>query len=799
MSGLLGDVKHGIRQLKTKPGHSAVVIVTLGLALGLSAVIFSFVTFFLLRPLPVRDEKTMVLARSAHPQQNGNRPRLSYGDFVDFRQQTKTVEELVAMSIRTGALTGQGDARRVSVSAVSEGLFRVWGLEVVEGRRFNAAEDAPGAPPVILLAHGFWERVFGADRSMVGKTLTLDGRTGTVIGIVSPEIEIGNFAEIDVWIPIGQSNPSLDRERRDIRVTGRRKPGVTIEQVSAEFATIATRLQKEHPDTNKDWTASAIPLRDGLYGSDTGIILALLTVGVCLVFAVACANVAGIMLARASTREREMALRMSLGASGSRITRQLMVEGAVLSFLGAALGLVLAQLGLEFMRSVAFEQFYELVTIDGTVLAFSAALALAAPLLFGLAPALQLAGRELSTVLLEAGASAGTSGTWGRSRRGLVVVQIGLATALLIVSGLSVRTALVLRNYDFGFDSTDLLTARIDLGEARYRSDDQLRAQANLILASLQALPHTSVIALGSELPVFDRARQVAFKTPGTSIDESKIATLTAATPGFFRALGMRLVRGRDFLETDSPQSQAVALVNEALVARDFPGREPIGERIQVGGADTPWLEIVGVAANLINPGSGEAPTPRVYVALAQRPQRSLVVFARSAQPEPILASLRETMRAIDPDQPIYDAKTMEQVIWEDLASNRIITGLFMALGVVSLTLAAVGLYGLTAFLVSQRSREIGVRLALGASARDVVRMVISQGARLTAAGLALGVALGLLLGRAMASILIDVSPTDPITLVTTVGTLGLAAVLAHWVPARRAATINPIDALRHD
>ncbi|HRB12731.1 MAG TPA: ABC transporter permease, partial [Vicinamibacteria bacterium] len=435
--------------------------------------------------------------------------------------------------------------------------------------------------------------------------------------------------------------------------------------MSAEFATIATRLQKEHPDTNKDWTASAIPLRDGLYGSDTGIILALLTVGVCLVFAVACANVAGIMLARASTREREMALRMSLGASGSQITRQLMVEGAVLSFLGAALGLVLAQLGLEFMRSIAFEQFYELVTIDGTVLAFSAALALAAPLLFGLAPALQLAGRELSAVLREAGASAGTSGRVGRSRRGLVVMQIGLATALLIVSGLSVRTALVLRNYDFGFDPTGLLTARIDLSEARYGADDQVRAQADRILASLQGLPNASGAAFGSELPIFDRARQVAFKTRETSIDQSKIVNLTASSPGFFKALGMGLVRGRDFLETDNPQSPAVAVVNEALSAREFPGREPIGERIQVGGSDTPWVEIVGVASNLINPGSGETPLPRVYLPLAQRPQRSLVVFAKTSQPEPILASLRETMRGIDPDQPIYEAKTMEQVIWE--------------------------------------------------------------------------------------------------------------------------------------
>ena len=799
MASLPGDIKLGLRQLRTQRGHSAVVIATLGLSLGLSAVIFSFVSFFLLRPLPVRDEKTLILARSSHPQQGEARPRVSYGDFVDFKEQAKTIEHLSAMSLRTGTLTGRGDAKRVFVSGASASVFPAWGLDVIKGRTFEAAEDAPGGAPVILLAHGFWEREFGADKGIVGKTVTLDGRSLGVIGIVSPSIEIGTFSEIDVWIPLAQSNPSLDRERRDLRVTGRLKPGVSTAEASAEFATIAARLSKEHPGTNKDWTASVIPLRDGLYGGDTGVILTLLIVGVCLVFAVACANIAGIMLARATTREREMALRMSLGAAGGQITRQLMVEGAVLSALGALLGLALAQGGLELMRAVAFEQFYDLVTIDVRVLAFSAALALVAPVLFGLAPALQLAGRELSNVLREAGASAGTSGRVGRSRRGLVVMQIGLATALLIVSGLSVRTALVLRSYDFGFNSKDLLTARIDLSEARYKTDDDLRAQAERLLSSLQALPQTSVIALGSELPVFDRARQVMFKTQDISIDASKIAILTVASPGFFKAVGMKLLHGRDLLETDRPESPAVAVVNEALVARELPGRDPIGQRIQAGGAETPWLEIVGVASNLINPGTGEAPAARVYVALAQRPQRSLVVFARTAAPEPILVSLRETMRAIDPDQPLYDTKTMEQVIFEDLASNRIITGLFMALGLVSVTLAAVGLYGLTAFLVAQRSREIGVRMALGASARDVVGMVISQGARLTAAGLAVGVTLGLLLGRAMASILIDVSSSDPLTLAATVGTLGVAAVLAHWVPARRAATVNPIDALRHD
>lgn len=799
MSGVLGDVKLALRQLRTQRGHSAVVIMTLGLALGLCAVIFSFVNFFLLRPLPVRDESTLILARSSHPQQGEARPRLSYADFIDFKEQTKTVDHLAALSLRTGALSGRGDAKRVFVSGASASLFSAWGLDVLQGRTFLPAEDDRGGAPVLLLAHGFWEREFGSDPQILGKTLTLDGRAVSVIGIVSPSIEVGTFSEIDVWIPLAQSDPSLDRDRRDLRVTGRLKPGVTTAEASAEFATIATRLAKEHPDTNRDWTASAIPLRDGLYGSGTGVVLSLLTIGVCLVFAVACANVAGIMLARATAREREMGLRMSLGAARGQITRQLMVEGAVLSLLGAALGLALAQGGLAWMRAVAFEQFYDLVSIDARVLAFSAALALAAPVLFGLAPALQLAGRELSSVLREAGASAGTSSRVGRSRRGLVVMQIGLATALLIVSGLSIRTALVLRGYDFGFNSVDLLTARIDLSEARYPTDDAVRSQSERLLSSLQARTGASAVALGSELPVFDRPRRVIVKTTDASVDVSRMASLTAASPGLFKALGMKLRQGRDLRETDRPEAPPVAVVNEALAAREFLGRDAIGQRLQAGGAGTPWLEIVGVVSNLINPGSGEAPEPRVYVALAQRPTRSLVVFAHTAAPEIILTSLRESMRAIDPDQPLYDAKTMEQVIWEDLASNRIITGLFMALGLISLTLAAVGLYGLNAFLVGQRSREIGVRMALGASVQDVVRMVVSQGARLTAAGLAVGIGLGLLLGRAMSSILVDVSPTDPLTLVATVGVLGLAALLAHWVPARRAARVNPIDALRHD
>ena len=798
MNALLRDVRLGLRQVRTRPAHASLVITTLGLALGLSVVIFSFVSFFLLRPLPVRDEKTMVLARSAHPQQNGNRPRLSYGDFVDFRERAKTVEELVAMSIGTGALTGQGDAKRVSVSSATESLFRVWDLQMEHGRRFLATEDAPGAPPVMLLAHGFWEREFGSDPGVVGKSLTLDGRSGTVVGILSPAIEVGRFAEIDVWIPLGQSGRAEDRERRDVIVTGRRKPGVTTEQVSQEFGAIARELQKTHPETNRDWTSSALPLRAGLYGTGTDVILSLLVAGVCLVFAVACANVAGVMLARATTREREMALRMSLGAERSQVMRQLVVEGAVLSLLGGLLGVGLAQAGILLMRALAFEQFYDLVTIDGPVIAFSAALALAAPVLFGLAPALQLVGRPLSNVLRDAGAGAGTSGRVGRTRRGLVVLQISLATALLIVSGLSVRTAMALRNFNYGFDISNLLSVRIDLSPARYKSPEDIQRRVRGLIETLEG-GTAATVAVGTDLPVFDRVRQMALRHQGESSDKSKIAVVTAATPGYFKALGIAVRRGREFLVTDAPEAPPVAIVNEALAARDFAGRDPRGERIQLGGSDTPWAEIVGVVANIANPSLSEPSAPQAYVPFNQRPERSIVLFARSPNVPAVLVALRETMRTLDPEQPLYDAKTVEQVAWEELASNRIITGLFMALGIVALVLSGVGLYGLTAFLVAQRSREIGVRMTLGASVRDILKLVMSNGLRLTAFGLAIGLVIGMGLARAMASVLFEVKPWDPVTLLGTLTTLGLAALAAHWAPAHRAAAVNPVEALRHD
>jgi predicted permease len=378
-------------------------------------------------------------------------------------------------------------------------------------------------------------------------------------------------------------------------------------------------------------------------------------------------------------------------------------------------------------------------------------------------------------------------------------MQVSLATALLMVSGLSVRTAMALRDFDYGFDTKDLLTARIDLAPSRYGTADEMRRRVDGLVEALAAQGQTSGVAVGTELPVLDRVRQMTLVVEGREVERSRIAVVTSATPGYFRMLGIPVTRGREFAETDRPESQPVAVVNETLAAREFGGSDPRGRRIQVGGPGTPWLEIVGVAKDIANPSLGQPPMAQAYVPYAQRPERSFVLMIRTAAGAPVLTFLREALRAADPDQPLYDAKTAEQAAWEDLASNRIITGLFMALGIVSLSLSAVGLYGLTAFLVAQRSREIGVRMALGASVRDILAMVISQGARLTAAGLLMGLLLGLGLGRAMSSVLFSVKPWDPLTMVGTLGALAFAATLAHWGPARRAASVNPVEALRQD
>jgi predicted permease len=522
---------------------------------------------------------------------------------------------------------------------------------------------------------------------------------------------------------------------------------------------------------------------------------------VALVLSIACANVANLVLARGAARERETALRAALGASRRRLVLQFLTEGVVLAVLGGTLGLALANLGLDLIRAVAFEPFFELVTIDRRVLVFSALVSLLTPLLFGLLPALSATGRDLVSALKDAsGGAASASRARVRGRSLLVVGQLAVAMSLLLVAGLALRMAAAFQALDFGVDSRELLTLKAELPQVRYPSDDAVRAFAESFAERLRAVPGVRAVAVGASLPLLETGPTEALAIEGAEPARKEAqpwAIRTPASRGYFEALRIPILEGRPFDGRDLPGSEPVAVVNRTFAARYFPEGDPLGRRIRLGAADSPWRTVVGVSADVMNAEPGQPPRPEAYVSLEQAPVRGLALFVRTERLEEATAAARREVAALDPDQPLYEVKTLERALFEALASNRIITGLFGAFAAVALGLATLGLYGLVSYSVSQRTREIGVRVALGAGRGDILRMVLGQGLRLVALGLVFGLLVGLGLSRIMASILVGVSATDPLTFATVPLVLALVAFLATAIPARRAARCDPAAVLR--
>ncbi len=765
MDSLIQDLRSAARQLVRQRAFAAVVVATLGLAIGVNTLTFSFVNFFVFRPLPMKEVARLVWIFGRHPEHGRDRAMASYADFLEWREQSASFEDLAAGGDRTYNLTGEGDPMRVRGFAATASLFTEWGLGAVVGRVIRPEDDRKGAPPVALLSHGFWSRQFGADPTVVGRSLRLNGQPHLVVGVLTPSIEIGTLSEIDVWTPLTPGADPADRTARTLQVSGRLKHGIDLSRAAAEIQAIAERQRRDHPDTNAGWSAYVLPFRSGITGASTWVLLALMAVAVSLVLAIACANVANLMLARGAGREREMAVRAALGASRGRIVRLLLTEGLVLSVLGGGLGLLLASWGLDLIRSVTFEQFFALVSVDRRVTAFSAAISLLTPLLFGLLPALQATSVDLVTALKEGGGSVGASRRRVRGRNLLVTGQLALALALLLVAGLVVRGALALGQLPLGFDHRRLLTIRTELPEARYVDDAQVRAFVARLEARLRGLPGVEGAATAAGRPVFEA--------------------------------GPSDLRGRAFGAQDVPGSEPTVVVNEALAARHFPGQDPLGRRIRIGEAGAPSRTIVGVAADVLNTDPGQPTLPQAYLPLDQHPVRTLAFLIRTDQLDAVVAAARREVRELDPEQPLYDVETMERAFYETLSSRRVVTGMFLLFATVALGLATLGLYSLISYLVSQRTREIGVRVALGASRADVMGLVLRQGARLLLAGLALGLLLGAGLARVMAGALAGVSPTDPVTFTLVPLLLGVVGSLAAAVPARRAARVEPAVVLR--
>jgi len=798
---LLQDVRYGARVLVRQPGFTSVVAVTLALAIGANTVIFSIASFLLLRPLPFKDHATLVAVSAIDPQRGNDRERTSHADFLEWRAEAQSFEAIGAFTGETYTMTGRGEPTRLMAEQVTANLFDVWKVDVVRGRGFQPGEDLPGAEPVVVLSHGFWTRQFASDSDVLGRTLTLDGRAHSIVGVLTPEMEIGNLSEIDVWTPI-TLDPDQPRDDRRLTAYARLKPGVTSEMASVEMATIAQRQARDHPVTNDGWSAHTMPLLRAMTGPNAWLVLALLGLVVSLVLVIACANVANLMLARAVSRQKELAVRSAIGAGRLRLVRQLMTESLLLGLAGGGLGLLLARGGLAVIKAVSYEPFFHQIEVDFRVLTLTAILSLVTPLLFGLLPAMHAARMNLNQALLE-GAGRTSGGVRGRRSRGaLVVAQLSLAVALLVLSTLVVRTAIAQARLDVGFETDRVLTLQLELEGQRYADLDAVRRFYDDVIARLGALPGVDHAAVAHALPVFSRFVPTPFEIEGrppvSELADRPWGLRVTASPAYFEAFDIPVRRGRGFRESDGPDAPGVVVISAEAERRYWRDDDPVGRRIRLRD-DGPWLEIVGVVEDVYNRQQlVEGYDPQFYLPASQHPNRAMAFAIRtSADPEALVPAVRREIRAADPDQAVYDVKTMAQTFREALSSDRLLFGMFVSFALLALVLASGGLYGLMSYSVAQRGREFGVRMALGARGGDVVRQVVWQGLVLAATGVGLGLLGGFGLAHAVAAMLFGVGPNDPTTYVGVAAALLAVALLASYLPARRAVAIDPLTALR--
>jgi putative ABC transport system permease protein len=805
VSDLFNDIRLGGRLLLKSPSYSAVVVLTLALAIGANTIIFSFADLFLLRPLPLGDPDRTVTLYSVDTQRGLLRARTSLPDFLDWRGANTTFDQMAAHQQAAYTLTRSGDPMRITAMRATANLPAMWELKTVAGRTFLPREDTPGAAKVAMLSHRFWREHFAGDPTVVGRSLTLNGEPYTVVGVLTDEIEIGTMIAIDVWIPLTVDAASARRDDRVLGVSARLKPGVRFAQAAAELPAIAQRLERDYPATNAGWSARALTLRESIAGPQAWIILLLLVIVVVLVLVIACANVANMMLARASARAKEMAVRLALGAGRLRLVRQLMSESVLLGLAAGAIGLGLARGGLKAIQAASNEPFFKMLVINAHVLEFAVALSVIAPLAFSVVPALQASNADLNDALKEGGrrASGGVRGR--RSRAVLVVSQLALALMLLVVAGLITRTVAAIEHVPTGIDPSNVLTLQVQLDPPTYRDVARAVTFADQLAERLRALPGARAAAVTSRLPLIAPEPAVRFHVQGQAVGTAKDtpwANEIAIAGDYLRVFNVRLAAGRALSARDDAAAVKVAVISREAARRYWGAASPLGARIEIQGEDATRLTvaIVGVVDDVKSADLTEPMPPRIYVPLAQHPERSVAFAVRTeGDPGSMAPSVRAAIRAADADLAVSQIQPLTTLLFDAFREDRVLVGMFLAFAFVALLLSGAGLYGVTAYSVSQRTHEIGIRLALGATAGDVLTMIVGQNARLVGAGALIGVLGGIGLGAAMRSLLYRVGSTDPATFAGVLAVLTLVAFLASYLPARRATRVDPLDCLRID